>query len=321
MMKKATWGLCALALCLGGALPSASMAADKSKILVIYPYLGDQSFVRMHQASEAEAKKFPEVQIDIVAGPDRTNANYFITAIEKAMTEGYNVIAINHGGAAAQLYPALKKAEAEGIKVVGFDTGLPELKGHASDVLYDIPGASGKAGELFAGIVPDGAKIGIIRCLLGNPDTDAFINGFKKATEGKKYNVVMDADAKCDPASARTITENMLTSTPDLAGIFNVFDVSAQGSLQALKAAGSSVPLGSIGGQLYGAEAVAEGGNWKYTVPYPFEAIGTIAVDTAVKVAKSEPVDAITVVPVATPLTQDNAKAYADELKAKLAAK
>lgn len=321
MMKKATWGLCALALCLGGALPTASMAADKSKILVIYPYLGDQSFVRMHQASEAEAKKFPEVQIDIVAGPDRTNANYFITAIEKAMTEGYNVIAINHGGAAAQLYPALKKAEAEGIKVVGFDTGLPELKGHASDVLYDIPGASGKAGELFAGIVPDGAKIGIIRCLLGNPDTDAFINGFKKATEGKKYNVVMDADAKCDPASARTITENMLTSTPDLAGIFNVFDVSAQGSLQALKAAGSSVPLGSIGGQLYGAEAVAEGGNWKYTVPYPFEAIGTIAVDTAVKVAKGEPVDAITVVPVATPLTQDNAKAYADELKAKLAAK
>lgn len=321
MMKKATWGLCALALCLSGALPSASMAADKAKILVIYPYLGDQSFVRMHQASEAEAKKFPEVQIDIVAGPDRTNANYFITAIEKAMTEGYNVIAINHGGAAAQLYPALKKAEAEGIKVVGFDTGLPELKGHASDVLYDIPGASGKAGELFAGIVPDGAKIGIIRCLLGNPDTDAFINGFKKATEGKKYNVVMDADAKCDPASARTITENMLTSTPDLAGIFNVFDVSAQGSLQALKAAGSSVPLGSIGGQLYGAEAVAEGGNWKYTVPYPFEAIGTIAVDTAVKVAKSEPVDAITVVPVATPLTQDNAKAYADELKAKLAAK
>jgi len=321
MMKKATWGLCALALCLSGALPSASIAADKAKILVIYPYLGDQSFVRMHQASEAEAKKFPEVQIDIVAGPDRTNANYFITAIEKAMTEGYNVIAINHGGAAAQLYPALKKAEAEGIKVVGFDTGLPELKGHASDVLYDIPGASGKAGELFAGIVPDGAKIGIIRCLLGNPDTDAFINGFKKATEGKKYNVVMDADAKCDPASARTITENMLTSTPDLAGIFNVFDVSAQGSLQALKAAGSSVPLGSIGGQLYGAEAVAEGGNWKYTVPYPFEAIGTIAVDTAVKVAKSEPVDAITVVPVATPLTQDNAKAYADELKAKLAAK
>lgn len=321
MARKSTWGLCTLALCLGSVLPAVSAAADKPKVLVIYPYLGDQSFVRMHQASETEAKKFPDVQIDIVAGPDRTNANYFITAIEKAMTEGYNVIAINHGGAAAQLYPALKKAEAEGIKVVGFDTGLPELKGHASDVLYDIPGASGKAGELFAGIVPDGAKIGIIRCLLGNPDTDAFINGFKKATADKKYDVVMDADAKCDPASARTITENMLTSTPDLAGIFNVFDVSAQGSLQALKAAGSSVPLGSIGGQLYGAEAVAAGGNWKYTVPYPFEAIGATAVDTAVKVAKNEPVDAVTVVPVATPLTPDNAKAYVDELKAKLAAK
>lgn len=302
-------------------LVSAALAADKPKILVIYPYLGDQSFVRMHNASEAEAKKFPDVQIDIVAGPDRTNATYFISAIEKGVTEGYNVIAINHGGAAAQLYPALKKAEAAGIKVVGFDTGLPELKDHASDVLYDIPGASGKAGELFAGIVPDGAKIGIIRCLLGNPDTDAFINGFKKATEAKHYNVVMDADAKCDPAAARTITENMLTATPDLAGIFNVFDVSAQGSLQALKAANSKVPLGSIGGQLYGAEAVAAGTNWKYTVPYPFEAIGTYAVDTAVKVAKGEKVDPTTVVPVATALTPENAGAYATDLKARLAAK
>jgi ribose transport system substrate-binding protein len=302
-------------------LSFAAYAADKPKILVIYPYLGDQSFVRMHKASQAEAAKFSDVQIDIVAGPDRTNATYFITAIEKATTEGYQVIAINHGGAAAQLYPALNKAQGEGIKIVGFDTGLPELKGHASDVLYDIPGASGKAGELFAGIVPTGAKIGIIRCLLGNPDTDAFINGFKKATAAKNYNVVMDADAKCDPANARTITENMLTATPDLAGIFNVFDVSAQGSLQALKAANSPVPMGSIGGQLYGAEAVATGGNWKFTVPYPFEAIGTYAVDTAVKVAKGEPVEATTVVPVATPLTPDNAAAFVTGLKAKLDAK
>ncbi len=299
----------------------AAQAAEKPKILVIYPYLGDQSFVRMHKASEVEAAKFPEVQIDIVAGPDRTNATYFINAIEKGVTQGYNVIAINHGGAAAQLYPALNKATAEGIKVVGFDTGLPELKGHASDVLYDVAGASAKAGELFAGIVPAGAKIGIIRCLLGNPDTDAFINGFKKATEASHYQVVTDADAKCDPASARTITENMLTATPDLGGLFNVFDVSAQGSLQALKASGSSVPMGSIGGQLYGAEAVAAGTNWKFTVPYPFEAIGTFAVDTAVKVAKGEPVQPTTVVPVAVPLNPSNASAYASDLKARLSAK
>ena len=312
----------AVAIAAAGALISSTApAAEKPKILVIYPYLGDQSFVRMHQASELEAKKFPDVQIDIVAGPDRTNATYFINAIEMGVTEGYNVIAINHGGAAAQLYPALNKAQAEGIKVIGFDTGLPELKGHASDVLYDVAGASAKAGELFAGAVPAGAKIGIIRCLLGNPDTDAFIDGFKKATEVSHYEIVTDADAKCDPASARTITENMLTSTPDLGGLFNVFDVSAQGSLQALKAADSKVPMGSIGGQLYGAQAVAAGTAWKFTVPYPFETIGTYAVDTAVKVAKGEPVEATTVVPVATPLTPANAAAYAADLKARLAAR
>ncbi len=89
-------------------------------------------------------------------------------------------------------------------------------------------------------------------------------------------------------------------ATPNLGGIFNVFDVSAQARFRRLKASGSTVPMGSIGGQLYGAEAVAAGGNWKFTVPYPFEAIGSTAVDTAVKVAKNEAVEPVTVVPVAT---------------------
>src|SRR5258708_39113010 len=120
-------------------LSLAAQAADKPKILVIYPYLGDQSFVRMHKASEVEAKKFPDIQIDIVAGPDRTNANYFITAIEKAMTEGYTVLAINHGGSAAHIYSALAKEQAQGIKIVCLATRLTENKDATSAVIYDYP--------------------------------------------------------------------------------------------------------------------------------------------------------------------------------------
>jgi ribose transport system substrate-binding protein len=36
---------------------TARQSADKPKILVVYPYLGDQSFVRMHASSVAEAAK------------------------------------------------------------------------------------------------------------------------------------------------------------------------------------------------------------------------------------------------------------------------
>jgi ribose transport system substrate-binding protein len=113
-------------------ISTVGLSADRPKILVVYPYLGDQSFVRMHAASVAEAAKFPEVKIDIVAGPDRTNVEYFISSINKAVTEHYNVLVLNHGGAAAQLYPALRKAQDQGIKVVAFDTGLPELAGHSA---------------------------------------------------------------------------------------------------------------------------------------------------------------------------------------------
>jgi ribose transport system substrate-binding protein len=299
-------------------ISTVGQSADKPKILVVYPYLGDQSFVRMHASSIAEAAKFPDVHIDIVAGPDRTNVEYFINSINKAVTEHYNVLVINHGGAAAQLYPALRKAEDQGVKVVAFDTGLPELAGHSADILYDNYAASKVAGALFASLLPEGGKIGILRCLLGNPDTDAFVNGFKDAIKGSKLTVVAEADSKCDPAQSRTMAENMLTANPDLAGIYDSVDVSAQGSLQALKAGHSKAILGSIGGQLYGAQAIANGTNWKFTIPYRFEEIGKVAVDTGVSVAKGELAPAKIIIPPAQPVTPENAAQYVKDLKARL---
>jgi ribose transport system substrate-binding protein len=299
-------------------ISTVGLSADRPKILVVYPYLGDQSFVRMHAASVAEAAKFPEVKIDIVAGPDRTNVEYFISSINKAVTEHYNVLVLNHGGAAAQLYPALRKAQDQGIKVVAFDTGLPELAGHSADVLYDNYAAAKVAGALFASLLPEGGKIGILRCLLGNPDTDAFVNGFKEAIKDAKLMVAAEADSKCDPAQSRTMAENMLTANPDLVGIYDSVDVSAQGSLQALKAAHSKAILGSIGGQLYGAQAIAAGTNWKFTVPYRFEEIGKIAVDTGVSVAKGESVPAKVVIAPSEPVTPENAAQYVKDLKARL---
>jgi ribose transport system substrate-binding protein len=322
MRSKPLLGLRTLALCLGAVLMPAVLApaaaADKPKVLVVFPYLGDQSFVRMHAAAEKEAKTYPDVTIDIVAGPDRTNVEYFISSINKAVTEGYNVIALNHGGAAAQLYPALRKAQDQGIKVVAFDTGLPELSDHSSDVVYDNFSASKVAGTVFKSLLPKGGKIGVIRCLLGNPDTDAFVNGFKEAIKDGGFTVAAEGDAKCDPAKSRTIAENMLTANSDLVGIYDSVDVSAQGSLQALKAANSNAILGSIGGQQYGAEAVAKGTNWKFTVPYPFEEIGKVAVDTAVTVAKGGSVPPKVNIPAQTPVTADNAGAYVNDLKARL---
>jgi len=46
-----------LASPLFGASAMLVSTADKPKILVVYPYLGDQSFVRMHASSVAEAAK------------------------------------------------------------------------------------------------------------------------------------------------------------------------------------------------------------------------------------------------------------------------
>lgn len=52
-----------MALALSGGMITAAYAADKPKVLVVFPYLGDQSFVRMHKAAEDEAKTHTDVEM------------------------------------------------------------------------------------------------------------------------------------------------------------------------------------------------------------------------------------------------------------------
>lgn len=296
-----------------------AQADDQPKALVVYGYLGDPSLVRMHKASLTEAKKIADIQVDVLAAPDRDDANFLSATVERAVAERYNAIAIRAGDDGAALLPALEGAQTKGLRIIAFDEALPELKGHASDIVFDLYGAGRRAGELFGSWVSGGAKIGIIRCRRGRINSNAAIDGFRKATEDAKYVVVMDADAKCDPALAQTITAAMLKATPDLGGVFNVFDVSAQGSLQALQAAKSTAALASIGGQLYACDAINARTNWAISVTYPFEALGAAAVDAAAKAAKGEAVEASLVLPVTKALTTENAKAYASWINARLA--
>ncbi len=287
---------------------SGSSGSKAGKVLVLYPYLGDQSYVREKAASVAQAKKHPDVTIDIKAGPNRTNVDFFLTEIGNAKTQGYSVIAINTGGTAEQLIPALNKATDQGVKVVSFDGAPPALKHLTSTVNYDNFGAAGTAGKEFMSLLPDGGDIGTIRCLAGLPDTDAFLNGFLDAIKGSNLKVVATGDAKCDPDQARTIAENMLTAHPDLVGIYDSVDVSAQGTLKAIQAAHAKAILGSIGGQEYALKTIATGTtNWKFTVPYPFEKIGAQAVDTAVELAQGKSVPAKVIIPPQPIATKDNA--------------
>ena len=169
-------------------------------------------------------------------------------------------------------------------------------------------GAEKEVAQEFVKQLPDGGEMGVIRCIAGLSDTDAFINAFKDAVKDTKFKIVSEGDARCDPEKSRTIAEGMLNAHPDLVAIYDIFDVSAQGSLQALAAAGSDVILGSVGGQEYALKAISGGSkNWKFTVPYPFEVIAMTATNTAADLARGKSVEKLVVVPAQPVQTSENA--------------
>lgn len=287
---------------------SGALAQDKPKVLMLFSYLGDQAYVRQFNIAEGRAKVIDDVQIDVKSGTSRGDVNFFIQEINDATAEGYKVIAVNTGATSNELVAALNAATEAGVKVISFDGAPPPIDHLTAQVSYDSTGAEKAVVAEFARLLPEGGEIGAIRCIAGLADTDAFINAFYEAAKATNLKVVAEGDARCDPNNSRTIVEGMLNAHPNLVAIYDIFDVSAQGSQQALAAAGSKVILGSIGGQEYALKAIAGGdANWKFTVPYPFEVIARTATDTAADLARGKEVPANVVIPPQPVQTAENA--------------
>ncbi|WP_136619327.1 MULTISPECIES: sugar ABC transporter substrate-binding protein [Mesorhizobium] len=295
-------------LAAGCCVASSAFAGDKPKGLMLFSYLGDQAYVRQYNVAKGRAGKIEDVQIDVKSGTSRGDVNFFIQEIVNAPAEGYKVIGVNTGATSKELVSALNDATKQGIKVLSFDGAPPPIDDLTAQVNYDPVGAEKAVVQEFAKQLPAGGEIGVIRCIAGLADTDAFINAFKDALKGTKFSIVAEGDARCDPEKSRTIAEGMLNAHPNLVGIYDIFDVSAQGTLQALEAAGSNVIVGSVGGQEYALKAIAAGNkNWKFTVPYPFEVIARTATDTTADLVRGKSVEKLVVVPAQPVQTSENA--------------
>jgi ribose transport system substrate-binding protein len=69
---------------------------------------------------------------------------------------------------------------------------------------------------------------------------------------------------------ALSVTENIIQSTPDLAGIFSVNDGGSIGALSAIESSGKNIALVSVDGLGEAVDAIVKGGPFKATsAQYP----------------------------------------------------
>lgn len=278
--------LIGVAGCGGGGGATTSGDEGKSKALVLLPSVQSESYVRQQQGALAEAKKHPDVAVQVDAGTGRTSATGLINKIETAVTKGVDVIAINPSASGNEVRPALQRAASQGVKVLAFDQTIPDFEQLAGYIEIDVSTGALKAGQFAAEELSAGDEFGAIRCFAGNPVMDARMDGFAQGMEGSDIEIVSALDAKCDPAKARTNMENMLTAHQGLDGVFSDTDLGILGALEALEAENKDLLMIGFDGEKAVLEDIANGGMIDATVTNPFEETGIETVRQAVNLAQ-----------------------------------
>jgi ribose transport system substrate-binding protein len=298
----------------GGTTSKAASSGKQIKVLYFVPTLQDSSYAREGAAAQKVAKQFPNVTLNFQSGQGRFAAQDLISKIQQAVTTGTNAIVVNCGATCPDLQPALADAIAKGVKIVVVGQPVPKLVGYSSFIQVNETAGTVPAGRYMAEQLKDGGEIGIIRCVVGNPVSDAREAGFREGLQGSKVQVVARADARCDPAQARGIMENFLTAHPNLKGVFSDTDVALVGALQAIPASKKLIVIGHD--STVAVLQAMKQGKVQADIQFNNEELATMGLETAIKAASGESVPLHQFLPVYPVVTKDNV----DALLARIAA-
>ena len=255
-------------------------------------------FVKMKEGA-AKAAKANGAKLMSAAGKiDGDNAGQ-ITAIENMVTAGAKTILITPSDAKA-IIPAIKKAQAAGVMVIGLDS--PTDPADALDALFATDNY--KAGLLigeYAKVAFAGKKVKIATLDLfpGHPVGAQRHNGFLhglglKSNDAKNNELAMPPEVVCaqdsfgDQAKGQTGMENCLQKNPDINLVYTINEPGAAGAYQALKAAGKEkgVMIVSVDGGCVGVKNVQAGVIAATSQQYPLK-MAAMGVEAGVDYAKT----------------------------------
>jgi fructose transport system substrate-binding protein len=254
-------------------------------------------FVKMKEGATAAAKAKGAKLMSAAGKIDGDNAGQ-VTAIENMVTAGAKTILITPSDAKA-IIPAIKKAQAAGVMVIGLDS--PTDPADALDALFATDNF--KAGLLIgqyakAAMAGKPVKIATLDLFPGHPVGAQRHNGFLqglglKSNDAKNNELAMPAEVVCaqdsfgDQAKGQTGMENCLQKNPDINLVYTINEPAAAGAYQALKAAGKEkgVMIVSVDGGCAGVKNVQAGVIAATSQQYPLK-MAAMGVEAGVAYAK-----------------------------------
>jgi ABC-type sugar transport system substrate-binding protein len=251
----------------------------------VYPGPDDEFWLNTARGASAEGQRVGNVKVISGAGAASANFADMIPVVESMLTRGVDAI-IAPGG--PQLLPVLKRATSQGIPVILYATGLPQLKNAKSTIITNNFQGGIEAGNYLKKLLRGSGTLGILDIERGTyPLLDQRAAGVLQAIKGSHIRVVGDLNTQCDVATAVSVAENMLTRTPNLNAFFGACAQAALGAVQALKTApkgGHVVTVGFDGKRAEFSSILA--GSETATIAQQPARMGALAVQIATQVLR-----------------------------------
>jgi ribose transport system substrate-binding protein len=234
----------------------------------------------MKDAVEARAAE-DGVTVDTIALPTASGVADQVGQMENAVTQKYDGIILGTVDAAG-IVPGIEGANAAGIPVLSVDTA-PAGGDIISLVQTDNIAAAHQGAQFIVDKIGGKGKVLNLQGDLANQTGQARNQGVHDIFDTYPDIQVIDQSTMWQGEKGLSITENILTSDPDIVAIFAANDPPALGAVQALKAAGrSDVIVVGFDGTKDGLQAVKDGELAADVLQFP-DAMGIIGVDLMVR--------------------------------------
>jgi ribose transport system substrate-binding protein len=264
------------------------VAGNEAYTLAFFqPYPNNEFWQRLQSAVEARAEA-DGVTVEVYALGSTEVADQ-VAQMEAAVAAGVSGIILGTINAAG-VVPGVEAANAAGIPVIAVDTA-PAGGELVSLAQTDNVAASAAAGEFIAEAIGEAGKVLNLQGDMGNQTAQARNEGLHQVLDGFAEIQVIDQSAHWNQDEGLAITENVLTSDPDLKAIFGANDPAALGAVQAVKSAGrTDIVIVGFDGNPSAFEAVKAGDMAADIAQFP-ERMGTYGVDLMVLHLNGETVE------------------------------
>ena len=295
------------ALALAGAAQGRAEARELKSVGVTVGSLGNPFFVAVGKgATDAVHQANPAAKVTVASADYDLNKQF--TQIDNFIAAGVDLILVNAADARA-IAPAVKRAQAAGITVIGVDVA-------AAGADATVQTNNTQAGEIACKFMADaiGGKGNVI--IQNGPQVSAVIdrvNGCKKVLAGYSDIKLLssDQDGKGSRDGGLNVMQGYLTRFPSIQGVFTINDPQAIGSdLAARQLNRTGIVITSVDGApdivgaLKGQTQVQASASQD---PY---AMGKLAVETGVAIMNgTKPENPMILMP-SQLVTRDNVGAY-----------